>query len=298
MAKILLIDVDSKIPNLALMQISAYHKAKGHEVRFNMDDPDIVYISCIFKKNGGDAKGIAQFYPNAKVHIGGSGINYDWLPKEIWKIKPDYNLYTRDKPEFWHSMGFTTRGCIRHCPFCIVPDKEGSIQRWQHIKEFHDHRFNRVYLLDNNIYADKEWFFSNTDYLLEHDLTVNISQGMDIRLLDPEIAQRLAELRHSSHTMRFAFDNIGDEKAVRRGIDILKQVGINTRQDVKFYVLVGYNTTEDEDRFRCRLLKELDCAAFVMPYVKNKWTKKIARWANRPWIYWSIDIDEYNRSVV
>ena len=49
--RISLIDVDSKIPNLALMKLSAYHKQKGNQVGFNISDPDQVYVSCIFKKN-------------------------------------------------------------------------------------------------------------------------------------------------------------------------------------------------------------------------------------------------------
>ena len=43
MSKILLIDVDSKIPNLALMKISAYHKSIGDAVGFNVEDPDKIY---------------------------------------------------------------------------------------------------------------------------------------------------------------------------------------------------------------------------------------------------------------
>ena len=149
---ILLIGVDGKIPNLALMQISAYHKSKGHEVSLNTpNDPDIVYISCIFKKNKSSAIGISRYYPNAEINIGGSGVSYNWLPDEMQKIKPDYDLYSST-----YSMGFTTRGCIRNCPFCIVSEKEGKYRRWQEIKEFHDDRFDTVELLDNNWYADKD----------------------------------------------------------------------------------------------------------------------------------------------
>jgi hypothetical protein len=49
--EVLLIDVDSKIPNLALMKISAYHKQRGDEVGFDIDDPDVIYASVIFEKN-------------------------------------------------------------------------------------------------------------------------------------------------------------------------------------------------------------------------------------------------------
>ena len=46
-----LVDVDSVIPNLALMQISAWHKQHGDTVRWKIKTPDIVYISCVFTRN-------------------------------------------------------------------------------------------------------------------------------------------------------------------------------------------------------------------------------------------------------
>ena len=290
MKQVLLVDIDSKIPNLALMQVSSHFRAKGYDVGFNIGDPDRVWISCIFRKNRTKALGIAKIFPDAQVHVGGSGVNYNWLPEEIQKVKPDYNLYPSS-----YSQGFTTRGCIRNCRFCIVREKEGMLQRWQHVKEFYDSRFKEIMLMDNNWLADKEWFFENTDFILSHNLKI-IEHGMDIRVLDEEIAQRLSKLKFKG-CMHFAFDNMKDEKAVRKGIELLKGAGINLRSKVQFYVLVGYNTAPEEDVYRCRILKELGTNPFVMPYVKNEWTKKIARWANRKWIFWSCDIDEYQKEV-
>lgn len=287
--RIQLIDVDSTIPNLALMQISRYYKERGDIVGFDIDDPDEVYISCVFKENGPTARGIAKFFPGAKIHLGGSGVCYDWLPADAQKVYPDYDLYPMA-----YSLGYTTRGCVRNCGFCIVRKKEGKFRRWQPISFFYSSKFKNVILLDNNVYADKKWFFENTDFLLQERLRWNPIQGMDIRLLDLEIAQRLKELAWSGN-MHFAFDSMLDERAVRRGIKLLQKVGINIRQNVQFYVLVGYDTTQEQDKYRCRLLKKLGTNAFVMPYVKNKWTRRIARWANRKWLYWSIDIDEYKR---
>ncbi len=288
--KVMLVNVDSKIPNLALMQISAALKVRGDEVGFDVPDPDRVYISCIFQKNRAQALGIGKMYPEAEIYYGGSGINYDWLPAEMQKVKPDYDLYPST-----YAQGFTTRGCIRNCPFCIVRKKEGSMQRWQHVSEFYDSRFNTIMLMDNNLLADREWFFRNTDFILEHNLKI-IEHGMDIRLLDEEIAQRLSELRFKG-CMHFAFDSMSDEGSVRRGIELLKNAGIDLKHKVQFYVLVGYNTTPEQDIYRCRTLKEMGTNAFVMPFVKNEWTKRIARWANRKWLFWSMDIEDYKKEV-
>ena len=286
--KVQLIDIDSTIPNLALMQISAYHKTQGDITGFDITNPDKVYISCVFKKNADQARGVSTFYPNSEIVMGGSGIDLSiHLPTEIAKIKPDYDLYPSE-----YSMGFTTRGCIRNCPFCIVPKKEGKLHRWQHVSEFHDDRFDTVILLDNNITADKDWFFDNTDWILDKKLKFNPIQGMDIRILTEEIAERLKLMKWAG-PIHFAFDNLKDEKPVLAGIEMLKNAGINVRSNVSFYVLTGFNTTIEEDIYRCNLLKQNNTNAFVMQYLPTRQTKDLARWANRKWLYWSCDFDEY-----
>ena len=106
------------------MKISAWHKLQGDEVGFNIQDPDKVYISCVFSKNKGQAKGIAKFYPDAEIDIGGSGIDLKKeLPPQIEHLKPDYDLYPST-----YSQDYTSRGCVRKCEFCIVPEKEGMIK--------------------------------------------------------------------------------------------------------------------------------------------------------------------------
>jgi len=288
--RVRLVDVDSRIPNLALMQISSWHKSQGDITGFDTLDPDDVYISCVFSKNAEQARGISTFYQGSRIHWGGSGINYHDLPEEMQKVFPDYTLYPDNKK----SIGFTTRGCIRSCKFCIVPQKEGKLKRWQHISEFHNSEFKSVMCLDNNILADPDWFFDNTDYVLENKLKWNPIQGLDIRLLTPEIAERLKQTRLDG-CLHFAFDNLKDEADVIYGIGILKDAGINLKHDVQFYVLVGFNTTNEEDKYRCRLLKTNGTNPFVMQYARTKQTRKLAHWANRKHIFWACDIDEMNK---
>lgn len=285
--KVLLVDIDGKIPNLALMKISAYYERyENAEVGFNVNNPDVIYVSSIFKRNKSQALGLKTFY-NAQFNIGGSGINNYKLPALIEGMKPDYDLYPST-----YSQGYTTRGCIRNCPWCIVRDKEGKQRRHQHIKNFHEDCFDTVMVMDNNWLADKDWFFENTDFILENDLKV-IEHGMDIRLLDPEIADRLSELKFAK-PMKFAFDQIKHENAVMKGIELLSNAGINLRQNVMFYVLCGYNTTPREDLYRCNLLKGNGVSAFVMPYKKTNFTKDLARWANRKWLFWGLNFTDYS----
>lgn len=291
---VLLIDVDSKMPNLALMKISAYHKSIGNRVGFNnTNDPDIVYASVVFKKNKHNVDGLQFYYPGAEIIIGGSGYDINVkLPDEIEYMKPDYSLYNID-----YSLGYSSRGCNRSCYFCIVPDKEGMYYRAQHPKKWHNTQFGKIVLLDNNILLDKDWFFLVTDFCIENNLSIWFTQGLDIRLLNMDIAKRIKDLK-TFKSIFFAWDNIGDENLIREKVDLLKSVGINTRSDVVFYVYFDDMVEYDSTVYRCRILKELNTNPFVMFNIDKKTNKKInnlRRWANRKWAFWACDIDEYTR---
>jgi len=290
MNRILLIDVDSKIPNLALMKLSSWHKSQGDQVGFNITDPSRIYASVVFKKNAHKLDGLKFFYPGAEIITGGSGIDLKTtLPDEVEYLIPDYDLY----PGMDYSLGFTSRGCVRNCYFCIVPRKEGKYQRWQHPKEWVRH--DKAKLLDNNWYADPEWFFETSQWFIDNKVAVDVTQGMDIRLITPEIAKRLKELTFWK-PIHFAFDGDKEERVVLDGIQTLKGAGINLRSSVYFYVYCHNDDQYESAVNRCRILKENGTSAFVMFNCDKSRTqriKQLQRWANRPWLFWSIDIDEY-----
>ena len=284
MTRILLVDVDSKIPNLALMKISAWHQAHGDEVGFCIENPEKVYISCIFTKNAGQARGISKLYPDAEIDIGGSGVNLTkFLPDEIEQMKPDYDLYPST-----YSQGYTTRGCIRKCPFCVVPEKEGMISEAQHPSEFHDPRFDTCMIMDNNLFAAPSYWQSEVfHWFIENKIKMLSPQGWDIRLLTEGKAKCLKAVRHAGN-VHFAWDNLKDEPAIIRGIEILKGAGFNLKHNISFYVLAGYNSGFDDALYRCNRLKEMGVNAFVMPYHKrDPQINRLAKWANRRWAYWS-----------
>lgn len=292
--RVLLIDVDSTIPNLALMKISSYHKALGDQVGFNISDPDLIYASVIFKKNRHLTDGLRLLYPNAQVIIGGTGHDLTKkLPQEIEDRNPDYSLY----PEMDYSLGHTSRGCIRHCYFCVVPQKEGPYRRYKHPSEWVQH--DKVKLLDNNWYANRDWFFETSDWLIEHNVAVDVTQGMDIRLLTPEIAAQLKRLRWWA-TLHFAFDDERYEQAVIDGIQMLQDAGIDTKNRCFFYVYCHDDDHYDSAVARCRILKAHRASAYVMFNVDRPITKRIRhlrRWTGRPHLFWSCDIGEYDPSI-
>jgi len=294
---VLLVDVDSKFPNLALMKISMWHKKQGDTVDFGVVDPDVVYISCIFAQNRSKALGIARFWESmgCEVHVGGSGVDLKtMLPDEVEHEYPDYSLYG-----IRYSIGFTSRGCIRNCPWCIVPEKEGSIREHSPIDEFYAPYWGKMLLYDNNFLASPKWY-EKLCQIIARKIKVCFNQGLDIRLVDQEVARLLAKTHYyddqfKERRLYFAFDIPQIEDQVLHGIETLKKAGIPPSH-LMFYVLVGYNTTYEEDMHRIRLLIKKGVLPYVMPYNnrKDSYYPHLARWVNRRvynWVPW----EKYSR---
>lgn len=270
--KVLLMDLDlmalnkrrRPFPNLALMKLSAHHKGKGDEVYLNfpLKKVDIVYASCVFTWNREKLAEVPHM-----AAIGGSGVEDKsklpaWkfstdLPYRVEHIMPDYDLY----PSIDFSMGFTSRGCIRQCPWCKVPENEGGIKVWDHFQNFWNHRHSKILLLDNNLLAADNWRETLLG-LADAGVEVDFNQGLDIRLIDEEVTWYLNRVR--TKRLRFAFDSLSYEWAVRNGIEILTAQGISPRK-LSFYVLVGFK--DDETWLdRMKLLASYDVDVYPMLY--------------------------------
>lgn len=258
--RVLLMDVDVSrrrrpFPNLALMKVSRYHKWHGHQVNLNfpLEKADIIYASCVFTWHAGNLAKV----PSGAV-IGGSGVDLkSRLGPTMEHLMPDYDLY----PSIDFSMGFTSRGCNRRCPWCIVQEKEGRVKAWARIYEFWNRLHRKIRLLDNNILAAPNWRQTMGDVLAE-DLEVDFNQGLDIRLLMPEVVGYLRRLR--TKQLRFAFDDIRQEKAVREGIRQLLDAGIRSRK-LFFYVLIGFPGDETAVE-RMMILNSYNVDVYPMAY--------------------------------
>lgn len=268
MNKILIINIDSKIANLALKKIEKYHLARGDEVIWNFplarNQVDKIYVSCIFDWN---KKQCEEWVGDAE--IGGSGWDYaKKLPPEIDSVKPRINY------------GFTTRGCVRNCKFCIVPKKEGWIKPEGDIYDLWDGQSKSITLLDNNILALPEHFELICSQLKKEKLIVDFNQGLDHRLLNQDTVDLLKSIRHKEY--RFAFDHPTSKPTVEKTIKLLKKNGINR---CSWYVLVGFDTTIEEDLERLNYLRAENQVAYVQRYSKDDIYIPIARWANQHHIY-------------
>ena len=261
--KVALFDCDMNktrrpFPNLPLMKLSSYHKKRGDDVTLNflLGGYDVVYASCVFTWHKNSAGGL----PEGTIR-GGSALDISsQLSPEIEHIMPDYDLY----PKNYFSLGFTSRGCIRKCPWCLVPAKEGNIQSWATIYEFWDRRHKEIKLLDNNILASPNWD-ETADCLIKEQVWVDFNQGLDIRLVDDKVAYQLSKIKTS--ILRFAFDSIAIEAQVKRGIDLLLKSGIKARH-LSFYVLVGFDGGNALDRMK--ILQSYNVDVYPMLYKDEK----------------------------
>lgn len=257
--KVLLMDLDQSgrrraFPNLALMKLSAFHKRRGDNILLNfpIGGYDIGYASCVFSWHRNRAIGLLP-----SVITGGSGLDLKkQLPAKIEHIMPDYELY----PDTNFSLGYTSRGCGRKCPWCLVNEKEGDIQAWASIYEFWDKRHRLIKLLDNNPLSSPNWN-DTADELIREQIMTDFNQGLDIRCVDDKVAHQLTRIR--TPKLRFAFDHIGIEPQVRQGIGLLLKAGIKPRH-LSFYVLVGFKGDAGIDRMK--LLQSYGVDVYPMIY--------------------------------
>lgn len=293
--KILLVQVDGKMPNIALMKISSYYKERGHETGFGFANPDKVYVSCIFSENLPHARGITHYYPDAEFHIGGPSLERpNFLPPEMEHVMPDYSLY----PDMDYSLGFTTRGCIRNCAFCIVPKVEGKFREYCHPGEWHNPDFKKIVFFDNNFLVSKNWK-AVLEWIQDSGLKGCFNQGLDARLVTEEKAQMLADtrlynLKFGARTYYFSWDFIENEEPILRGLNLMIDVGVS-RSSLMIYVLVGYNTTHEQDLYRFKKLREMGADPFIMVYnhrKDDKWINHFARYVNKR-IYKSSSLEDY-----
>ena len=290
--KIGLIDVDghSGFPNLALMRLSAWHKGRGDHVEWwnGFCRYDRVYMSKVF-----------TFTPDVDTVInageiirGGTGYkNYGSLPDEIERTSPDYSIY----PGVDYAIGFLTRGCIRRCPWCIVPQKEGWIRpaaTWEEIK----HPGSReIIFMDNNVLAC-EHGLQQIEAMGDQKVWVDFNQGLDARLITPETAALLARLKWIKF-VRLSCDTAEMLPVIERAVAYMKEAGI-AKSRFWAYMLVQ-DTAEAEKR--AMALSRLGVEPYAQPYrdynggEPTEEQRQFARWVNRKPIFRSCTWEAFKK---
>ena len=290
--KIGLIDVDShNWPNLCLMKLSAYHKAQGHSVEWWKPEGryDVVYKSRVFTDTY--SKDTVTVRNAGKVIMGGTGYGMkEKLLDAVEHSYPDYGLY----PQFPDTAyGFLSRGCPRNCGFCIVSGKEGrrSVQVAD-LSEFWN-RQREIKLMDANLLACPE-HEKLIQQLAESRAWVDFSQGLDIRLVNPDNVSLLNKVR--TKAVHFAWDNPEEDLTgyFRRFLE-LTNIKSNRRRRV--YVLTNYGSSHGQDLYRINTLREMGYDPYVMVYDRPnapKITRQLQRWVNNKRIFYTVkDFADY-----
>lgn len=280
--KVLLLNIDSKLPNLALHKIAMWHKGQGDDVLWGspieLYNTDKAYASCIFDWNRGKVDNLLGIFP--QLNIGGTGWDLVTnLPLEIEAMKPKLNY------------GFTTRGCIRKCKFCVVPQKEGYIKVVGDLLDIWDGKAKKVVVMDNNILALPEQFEKVCQQAIDNHIKLDFNQGLDHRLITPTIAKTMAKVSHAEYHL--AYDHPSYEPTVERAINLLREVGINR---CTWYVLVGFDTTPEEDLARLNYLREKNQRAYVQRFgdaLNQPFYIGLARWVNQPHLYMTMTWEEF-----
>lgn len=317
--KIGIIDADlisrkkHRFPNLACMKISAYYKELGHDVSLllsydEVENYDKVFLSKVFTDTP-VPEGIAEL---SWVECGGTGFFYDKappLPDEIEHHKPDYHLYDsfvsgllksgvkRSALKYYldFSIGFTTRGCIRGCSFCVNKNYRACLLH-SPVEEFLDPERKYICLLDDNVLSCKDWR-SIFNQLNATGKRFQFKQGMDERLLTDEKCEVIFNSRWIG-AYYFAFDNIKDRRLVEKKLRLIRE---HTNRDVNFYVFCGYNHDEPsvypvdfwekdirEVFERIRVLFSYHALPYIMRYADYKESPyrglydTLVRWCNQP----------------
>jgi len=309
-----LLDNGTRHPNLALMKISGYNKEKGNRVTLlhnynNIKNYDKVYLSKVFSFTKIPIN--IEEYNN--LITGGTGLYWDQaesLPFEVEHHMPDYHLYDEYiqkeiergiKSNYFkdyknYSIGFSTRGCIRKCSFCINHNKS-KVEKWSSIKEFYDPSRKYIYLWDDNFLAYPKWN-EILDELEEINKPFQFRQGLDLRLITKEKAERLARVKYHGDYI-FAFDNIQDKELIINKLRLWKQY---CKKTTKLYVFCGFDREEKYnkefwkqdiiDTFeRIKILMEYKCLPYIMRHENYDQSPyrgtyiNLARWCNQPNFY-------------
>lgn len=279
-----LIDVDGhgNFPNLALMRLSAWHRKQGDAVEWwnGFCHYDRVYMSKVF-----------TFTPDIETVIdadeivrGGTGYkDYGSLPPEIEATPPDYSIY----PGVDYAIGFLTRGCIRNCPWCIVPKKEGRIRpaaTWEEIKRPDS---SKIVFMDNNVLASDHGL-QQIESMGGEKVWVDFNQGLDARLVTPEAAELLARL-HWIRFVRLSCDTMEMIPIIERAVGYMKEAGIAKS---RFWAYMLVQDVEEAER-RAVALDQMGVTPFAQPYrdydggEPTTEQKHFANWVNKKSVFHS-----------
>ena len=295
-ATVLLLQLDGKLPNLALMRIAHHHRSRGDYVwlrgagneaalqpRMDEPEPSHVYASAIFERTQPLADAVRRTWPGAVV--GGTGVDPTFRLSEVG-IDDDGPVDYTDYPRWSSSLGFSQRGCRLRCGFCVVPRKEGGIHGGRTIADiWRGSPWPRhVVLLDNDFFGNPAWM-DRVDELRAGRYRVCLTQGINARSLTDDQAAALASVdyrdgRMESRRLYTALDNPRDTGRFVAGLERLVAHGVRPGH-IMVYMLIGYwpGETHEHRAERLRTIRDFGALPYPMPYRRDADLVGFQRWA-------------------
>ena len=172
-------------------------------------------------------------------------------------------------PGFYIRRGvtFTSRGCNNQCPWCLVPSQEGKLREII----FPDGHV----IQDNNLLQCSQSHIDKVFEMLKHQSQIELSGGLDSRLITDSIADDLRGLK-----IRQLFLACDTKMALKSLANAVKKLSGFTRRQLRCYALIAYDgETLSEAEERLEGIWDVGCLPFAQLYQPpDKWIKYDDRW--------------------
>jgi hypothetical protein len=205
---------------------------------------DGVHISVTFtwdlKRAAALRDSWARYYPVVRMGgpaLGDSGNGF--LPGQY--LRPGYTI--------------TSRGCPNHCPWCLVPAREGGIRELPIMAGWN--------VLDNNILACSDHHLDAVFRMLDGQRhPIEFTGGLEAERVTPAVIERLRGIRLGQAFL--AYDMESRWPATLRAIEAMRDAGLRLRQ-VRCFILCGRDgDTIEAATDRCERVLAAGALPFAM----------------------------------
>lgn len=182
----------------------------------------------------------------------------DYFPGKTKLGGPAFNSLAGEfTPGMYLKKGVTTttRGCIRDCDFCMVPEREGKFKMLE--------RIHPGYIVqDNNLIAAPMRHLEKVFEMLEKQSRVTFSGGIDVRIMTQEKADLFKKLK--IETIFMAYDHEDQYEYLVKACEMLLPLKPARKSA---YVLVGFKgDTPEAAEERLRKAFNAGCYPYMMFY--------------------------------
>jgi len=277
----------TRYPPIGLLKFATFHRSKNDSVelirgcKIPNHKPDQIYVTSLYtwawKPVWTAIRYYKRLYPDIKISLGGiyaslmpkhakaSGADniHSGVFKDVEEIMPAYDLV----PEWDGSIITTSRGCNRRCPYCAVWQIEGGINSAKRtIKHLVHPKHSRIILWDNNILQSPYWrdiFEELVEFSQTKKTIVDFNQGIDARLITPEVAEKISQMKTTC--VRVSYDHKNIRSHLEKTVITLSSFGIRKRH-ICVYILFNFLDTPSDLFERVKDVLNLGAVAVPLRY--------------------------------